>query len=329
MNNKQHQVMEYFNDILESVINAQNFIRNKTEEEFSSDQMTISAVTRCLENISRTARNIQRLDRRRRYGNLPWREMVGMNRKINHNYQEIAPAVLWQTVEEEFDELEKEIRSILGDYIRDDIPKHSVRLNRIKLVSDVDVTLTPTSLMGQITPYLLAVSELQKIIDSVKGQPIKPVNIKSISQNSPVSVSLDGAADATEVVRDIVVPWRRVHGKDMAQLEKQEKAVLIEDAKASVVEKRIRTQKERVETKKIEAEIHPEKVNIEIERMRLENEKLRLEIEEKRIKMALEILEIGPELSQEQRILFVMQLLKPLGILTTSSVQLDDGTTSD
>jgi len=319
---KEPQILECFNDILESIVNAQNFIRNKTKKEFLSDSMSICAVTRCFDNISRIARIIKRLNRHGKYNHLPWHEIIEMSRKINHNYQKLPPAVLWQTVEEEFDEFEKQVRSILGDNIRQDIPKHSVKLNRIKFVPDKEETLTPTLLVGQITPYLLALSDLQKVIDSVKGQFFKPIGIKSISQNTPISIGLDGAAEATEVVRDMVVPWRRKHSKEIAQLEEQEKLVQIESTRAEVLETRARAQKERVETKKIEIE-----TEVEIERRRLENEKLRLEIEEARINLALKILDkLSPELSQEQRILYVMHLLKPLGVIANSPLLLTSET---
>jgi uncharacterized protein with HEPN domain len=319
MEYKKQQTLEYFNDILGSVIDAQNFVRNKTRDEFLSDRLTIAAVTRCLENISRTAQSIRRLDRRRRYDNLPWREMLGMNRKINDNYQEIAPAVLWQTVEEEFDELEKQIRSILGDYIRDDIPKHSTKLNRIKFVSEAEEVLTPTLLIGQITPYLVAISDLQKIIDAILGQPSKPPAIKSISQNTPISVSLEGAIQATEMVRDEVVPWRRNHTRTIKELEEQEKVVQIETSKAEVLEIRARAQKERAEAKRIEADM-----DVELERKRLENQKLRQEIQEARVNLALKILDkLSAELSQEQKILMAMKLLEPLEVITSSPLLLD------
>ncbi|WP_420640452.1 GAF domain-containing protein [Candidatus Leptofilum sp.] len=188
---------------------------------------------------------------------------------------------------------------------------------------DGPTELSPAFLEKVVAPYLNAISDLQTIIDKVLERPPTHISIKSISANSPINVNLDGAAEATEVVRDMVVPWRRQHSKTMSQVEEQEKRIQIESAKADIHEKRARAQKDRIDAKRIEAETSPEKTQAEVERMRLENEKLRLEIEEARINLALKILEkLAPELDEAQRILYAMQLLKPLGILTESPLLL-------
>lgn len=316
-------IIDYFNEMLKATVDAQNFVLNMSRTEFLNDTKTINAVTRCLELISQKASAIRRLDHSKHYDNLPWKEMIGMNRKITHLYQEIDPCMLWQTVKEDLHDVERHIRAILGENISDLIPKHQTKYNRLKLTSNENILLTPTTLTVDLTPYLLALSRLQNIIDFSRGEMSQPIKVKSINQNSPISVSLDGAAEATEVVRDIVVPWRREHAKSLAQLEEQNQLVHIESTKADVQEKRARAQKERSEAKRIESEINPEKTRIEIEQMRLENEKLRLEIEESRINLALKILDkLSPELSEGQRILYAMQLLQPLGILTETPLLL-------
>lgn len=189
---------------------------------------------------------------------------------------------------------------------------------------DALLELTPSSLTLLVTPYLAALDEVQRAIDAFLKRGSHKVRIKSISQNSPVNVSLDGAAEATEVVRDLVVPWRREHAKEMAQLQEQEKLIQIENSRAEIQERRARAQKERSEAKKVESETSHERTQAEIERMRLENEKLRLEIEEARINLALTILDkLAPELSEGQRILYAMQLLKPLGVITESPLLIE------
>lgn len=81
----------------------------------------------------------------------------------------------------------------------------------------------------------------------------------------PINVTLDGAAKATEVIRDIIVPWRRENVKKMAEIERKERLIQFEKAKIEL------------EAKKIEMESHSEKIEADQEKARLENERVRNE----------------------------------------------------
>ena len=88
--------------------------------------------------------------------------------------------------------------------------------------------LTTYYLTKTLTPYLDAISAVQHIINEVLGRPIQDIKIREISQNSPISVSLEGAAEAVEAIKETVVPWRRKHVAQMAIFLEQEKQVEIE-----------------------------------------------------------------------------------------------------
>jgi len=108
----------------------------------------------------------------------------------------------------------------------------------------------------------------------------------------------------------------------MADLELQGKSIQNEVQRAEVIEKRIQAQKLHVETKLIESG-----TSAEIERKYLENEKLRLENEEARINLALKILDrMLPDISQAQRVLYTMELLKPLNVIVESPLLLEPDT---
>lgn len=183
--------------------------------------------------------------------------------------------------------------------------------------------LTLKFVKADVIPYLDAIAELQQVIDRLRNRDFTEITIRSLSQNSPISVSLEGAAEATETIRDMVVPWRRQHATEMSQLETQEKLAQIETLKAEVLEKRAHAEKERTEARKLDVETNSGKIAVDVEKLRLENEQLRLQIQESRINLALRIVEtLKPNLTDSQRLALALQLLEPLGVLTDSTLQI-------
>jgi hypothetical protein len=107
----------------------------------------------------------------------------------------------------------------------------------------------------------------------------------------------------------------------MAHLLEREKQAEIGSKKAEILEKRARAAKDQAETAKIEAEAAKQRE--ETERMKLENEKLRLELHRAKIQLALEVLaQVAPNLSETEKIIFVVKLLPPLDIFAFSELEI-------
>lgn len=190
-----------------------------------------------------------------------------------------------------------------------------------KLVLQTPESLTPRFLNQQLGPYLSAVGEFQRLIDDLKGELSAGVVIKIITQNSPIEISLNGAAEALQQIKDTVSPWRRKHAEKMARLAEQEKRAEIESKKADILEKQAQVAKGRAESVKIEAEAETQRA--EAERKRLENEKLRLELQRAKIQLALDILaQIAPGLPETEKICHVIKLLPVINTLALSDLEL-------
>lgn len=201
-------------------------------------------------------------------------------------------------------------------------PEFNPHFTSFTLVTKFNDQLTANFLQNIVSPYIASIVDLQVTISKVvKNKSKKEVAVKLIRQNSPISVSLEGASDAIGTIRELVTPWRREHSQALAKLEEQEKIVLIERQRAEVLEKRAFAEKNRSEAKHVRAEVA--KVEAETEKLELENEKLRLEIHEARINLALRVLEkLSPELDETQRMVHMIELLKPLDLLTSSPLEL-------
>lgn len=81
--------------------------------------------------------------------------------------------------------------------------------------------LTPTTLAEQVAPYLQAIFDLEAILADLQGRTFGPPRIRSLTQYSPISVHMDGAADAIHIIKENVVPWRRANAQNPALSDEQ------------------------------------------------------------------------------------------------------------
>ncbi len=200
-------------------------------------------------------------------------------------------------------------------------PKLAAAAHTLVLTAEESQTLTPHYLAAMISPYLTAIADIQYLIDEMHGRQPRELVIKSIQQESPISVSLDGAAEAVQVVQDNVIPWRRKHAETMARLLEQEKQAEIESKRAEVLGKRASASKSRAEVEKLATEVAKQRE--EAEKMRLENEKVRLELHRAKIQLALDMLNLlAPQMSETERIAYLIKLLPPLDIVIFSNLEI-------
>lgn len=179
--------------------------------------------------------------------------------------------------------------------------------------------LTPDLLLTTIGPFLKAIRDLQLVIDQVQDRSISEVTIKSLTQSSPVEVTLEGASEAVEQIETNIVPWRRKHAETMTLLSEQEKRAHIKSLEADLLEKEGKLIKDRAEAERIIAE--RDKLRAEAEQIRLENEKLRIEVQRSKIQLVLDVLSrVAPNLSETEKLGYVVKLLPSIEELTSTEL---------
>ncbi|MCA9997201.1 MAG: hypothetical protein KDE56_15690 [Anaerolineales bacterium] len=154
------------------------------------------------------------------------------------------------------------------------------------------------SITSEITPFVDAIVELQHIIDYIRDEPPSIVQIQYIGQNSPVGLALDGVSEALKLFIEIIVPWRREHATEMAELERQQILAQIKLDEAKALEIQANALKQREEVRK-----------------------LSMEIQEKRIDITLKVYQALPHnFSESEKIVLTNQLLHPVKILSDSQI---------
>lgn len=187
------------------------------------------------------------------------------------------------------------------------------------LVADTKFELTPALLSSEVAPYIDALEQIQRIIGRHRYYS-ENVRIRLIKQASPIDISLDGAADAINALKEDIIPWRKRTAQKLAELKAKELEVEIEKKKAEAATLKTGTIKDQAEAERILAEA--EKAKAEADKIRLENKKLSFEIESAQFQLALDIAtKMRPELSEREKVLLATQLLPSVQTLAFSSLE--------
>ena len=85
-------------DIERHIQLANQFVTGLDFEAFQNDERTIFAVIRCLEVISEASRRLPE-ELKARHPSIPWKNIAGAGNVYRHDYEDIAPKIVWDTVQ--------------------------------------------------------------------------------------------------------------------------------------------------------------------------------------------------------------------------------------
>lgn len=107
-------ITDFLNDILDAILKAEEFVEGLTFEDFLRDYKTVFATVHALEIIGEASSNIPE-SIRKTYSEIPWKKMVGMRNILIHQYFGLSKQVIWNTINNRFPDLKKQIRQMLKD----------------------------------------------------------------------------------------------------------------------------------------------------------------------------------------------------------------------
>jgi len=104
----------YLNDILNSIISIEKFVKKMNYNEFIEDDKTSSAVLRKLEIIGEATKNIPD-EIREKYSQIPWKGISGLRDKLIHGYFEVDYKLVWGIIKTRIPSLKKVINQIIKE----------------------------------------------------------------------------------------------------------------------------------------------------------------------------------------------------------------------
>jgi len=105
---------DYIRDILDSIGAAEEFVAGMGFGDFEKDRKTVYAVMRAIEIVGESAKNVP-APVRKKYPEIPWREMSGMRDKVIHAYFGVDLGVVWETATHDLPRIRPLVHRALKD----------------------------------------------------------------------------------------------------------------------------------------------------------------------------------------------------------------------
>jgi len=104
----------YLEDISYECKNIKKFVENITYEQFTENIEKVYAVAKAFENIGEAVKNLPK-ELTQKYSNIPWSEIAKMRDILTHHYFGVDDKVLWDTLDDDFEEFEQAINDMINN----------------------------------------------------------------------------------------------------------------------------------------------------------------------------------------------------------------------
>lgn len=102
----------FLRHILESIELIQKHVRGLKFEDFEKSWPLIDASIRRISVIGEAANKVNE-DFKKKYKNIPWKDIIGMRNVLIHEYFNVDEKEVWTTIKKDLPVLKKEIKKIL------------------------------------------------------------------------------------------------------------------------------------------------------------------------------------------------------------------------
>jgi uncharacterized protein with HEPN domain len=91
-------------DMIEAIERIRSIVSACSVDQFEADWQRQWLVVRGLEITSEASRHLPE-DLKARHPHIPWRKVAGIGNVLRHNYENVAPAVIWKLAQTDLPEL--------------------------------------------------------------------------------------------------------------------------------------------------------------------------------------------------------------------------------
>jgi len=104
----------FIDDILDTIKKIESFSKGMVKEDLSKDKLKQYALVRAIEIIGEASRNVPD-NFRKKYLDVPWKEMVGMRDIVAHSYFKLDLDKVWKVIKQDIPDLKKKIQKVKED----------------------------------------------------------------------------------------------------------------------------------------------------------------------------------------------------------------------
>lgn len=100
----------YKRHILDAITAIEEYVQNKTFDDFANDRLLQDGVVRKLEVIGEASKRLSEEFKNR--VNLPWKKITGTRDKLIHDYFEVDLEAVWKTTTEDLLEVKNKLMAL-------------------------------------------------------------------------------------------------------------------------------------------------------------------------------------------------------------------------
>ncbi len=101
---KGREIADYLADIVNAIVEIEEFTNGMSFDVFAADKKTVNAVIRSLEVLGEATKHIP-ASFRHRHADIPWSRMAGMRDVLIHDYMGVDLMTVWKVVQERLPEI--------------------------------------------------------------------------------------------------------------------------------------------------------------------------------------------------------------------------------
>mgnify|MGYP001806521651 CR=1 FL=1 len=109
---KGRELSDYLVDILNAIVEVDEFTVDMSFDAFEEDRKTINAVIRSLEVLGEATKHIP-ASFRNKHPEIPWSKMAGMRDVLIHDYMGVDLMTVWKVAKERLPEIRPAIEKLL------------------------------------------------------------------------------------------------------------------------------------------------------------------------------------------------------------------------